>query len=255
MNILSKPVLQLTDIRKSYGKTEALRGLSFCVEESELVALLGPNGAGKSTLFQIAAGLFRPDFGEVRVFDLAYNKDASTILSRLGVVFQSRSLDLEMTASANLVFHGALFGLSGRKLQSRIAELAALLEISDLLGKPVRTLSGGNQRRLEIARALLHSPRLLLLDEPTVGLDTATRHLFVRHMEAIRRAENTSILWATHLVDEVEDADRVVLIRNGLVVHTSSPAGLKSRTGTETLTQAYVALTGSSEADPATAVT
>ncbi|WP_172121916.1 MULTISPECIES: ATP-binding cassette domain-containing protein [unclassified Devosia] len=249
--MISKPVLQLIAIRKSYGQTEALRGMSFCVGTSELVALLGPNGAGKSTLFQIAAGLFRPDSGEVKLFGSCYRKSSSAILSKLGVVFQSRSLDVEMTGQANLSFHGALFGLAGRNLRARIGELANLLEITDLLDQPVRTLSGGNQRRLEIARALLNRPKLLLMDEPTVGLDIPTRRLFVRHIETIRRVEGTSILWATHLVDEVEDADRVVLIRNGSVLHNGPPAELKLIAGTDSLTQAYVALAGpsGSEAD------
>ncbi|HHY49737.1 MAG TPA: ATP-binding cassette domain-containing protein [Alphaproteobacteria bacterium] len=236
------PVLSFTDIRKSYGKTEALRGLSFSVGAGELVGLLGPNGAGKSTLFQIAAGLFAPDGGEVRVFGLDYRHHASDILGRLGVVFQSRSLDLDMSVRANLAFHGRLFGLSGQVLRERIAASAAQFEISDLLGRPVRTLSGGNQRRVEIVRALLNRPQLLLMDEPSTGLDAVSRRALVDHIGAIRA--HTAILWATHLVDELETADRIVLIRAGRVVRAGRPAALMAETGTASLAAAYVALTG-----------
>jgi ABC-2 type transport system ATP-binding protein len=241
------PVLELRDVRKFYGKTEALRGLSFSIGPSEFVGLLGPNGAGKSTLFQIAAGLFEPDGGEVRVFGLSYRGHASEILARLGVVFQSRSLDLDMTVAANLKFHGHLFGLSGTLLKARIAEAADLLDIGELLNKPVRTLSGGNQRRVEIARALLSEPRLLLMDEPSVGLDTATRRLLMRHVEQVRAKKGTSILWATHLVDEVEGADRVVLIDKGKARLIGTPAEALQHTGTSLLADAYVALMGTQE--------
>lgn len=241
------PALALRDIRKSYGKTEALRGLSFDVRDSEFVGLLGPNGAGKSTLFQIAAGLFEPDGGEAQLFGLSYRKHASEILARLGVVFQSRSLDLDMTVAANLRFHGHLFGLSGRLLKSRIAEAAELLEITDLVSKPVRTLSGGNQRRVEIARALLNEPKLLLMDEPSVGLDATTRRLLVQHIEQVRALKGTSILWATHLVDEVESADRVVLIDKGETRLVGTPAEILTQTATSSLADAYVALMGAQE--------
>jgi ABC-2 type transport system ATP-binding protein len=238
------PALALRGIRKSYGKTEALRGVSFDVGASEFVGLLGPNGAGKSTLFQIAAGLFEPDGGEAQLFGLTYRKHASEILARLGVVFQSRSLDLDMTVAANLRFHGHLFGLSGKLLKSRIAEAAELLEITDLVAKPVRTLSGGNQRRVEIARALLNEPKLLLMDEPSVGLDATTRRLLVRHIEQVRALKGTSILWATHLVDEVAGADRVVLIDRGETRRIGTPAEVLQQTGTTSLADAYVALIG-----------
>jgi len=239
-----EPALQFTDIRKSYGRSDALSGLSFDVHRSEFVALLGPNGAGKSTLFQIAAGLFNPDDGEVKLFGLRYGRDSSRILSRLGVVFQARSLDLEMTVRSNLRFHGALFGLSGRLLRDRIQEVTGLLDIRDLLEKRVRTLSGGNQRRVEIARALINSPDLLLMDEPSVGLDPGTREMLMGHIQAIRAAKGTSILWATHLVDEVETADRVVLMKNGTVVQSGTPKALKAAAGAASLTEAYIALTG-----------
>ena len=241
-------MLSLRDVRKSYGKTEALKGISFEVGASEVIGLLGPNGAGKSTLFQIAAGLFAPDAGSVEVFGLDYARSASQILARLGVVFQARSLDIEMTVKANLAFHGGLFGLSGKLLAERITEVTDLLEISDLLKRQVRTLSGGNQRRVEIARALLNQPDLLLMDEPSVGLDATTRRMLVAHMQVVRQRRGTSILWATHLVEEVDKADRIVVIADGKMVRVGTPAELIAAAGAKDLTDAYIALTGTHHA-------
>lgn len=241
---MTEPVLSLRDVRKSYKKNEALKGVSLDIGRGEIVGLLGPNGAGKSTLFQIASGLFAADGGEVQLFGMNYQQDASAILARLGVVFQSRSLDLDMTVKANLKFHGNLFGLSGKALDERIATAAALFEVTDLVDKPVRTLSGGNQRRIEIVRALINAPDLLLMDEPSVGLDPTTRKLLVQHIHAVREQHQTSILWATHLVEEVEHADRIALIVAGQIIRIGTPAELLAAAGTDNLTDAYIALTG-----------
>lgn len=241
---MTDPVLSLRDVRKSYKKTEALKGVSLDIAPGEIVGLLGPNGAGKSTLFQIASGLFAPDGGEVELFGLNYRQNASEILGRLGVVFQSRSLDLDMTVRANLKFHGNLFGLSGKKLDDQIQRSIEFFEVTDLIDKPVRTLSGGNQRRIEIVRALINMPDLLLMDEPSVGLDPTTRKLLVGHVHALREQHQTSILWATHLVEEVEHADRIALIVAGHIIRIGTPAELLAAAGTDNLTDAYIALTG-----------
>lgn len=241
---MSVPVLDIKGLRKSYGKIEAVKGVDLTIAPGEIVGLLGPNGAGKSTLFQIAAGLFAPDGGDVALFGLDYRGQSSAILKRLGVVFQSRSVDLDMTVFANLAFHGNLFGLTGKLLRERITETTELLEIEDLVKQSVRTLSGGNQRRVEIARALLNAPDLLLMDEPTVGLDPVMRQLVVTHMEKVRATHGTSILWSTHLVEEVEKADRIAVMRAGEIVREDTPAGLCAASGTTDLTAAYIALTG-----------
>jgi ABC-2 type transport system ATP-binding protein len=237
-------VLDIKDLKKSYRKTQALKGVTMSIGRAEVVGLLGPNGAGKSTLFQIAAGLFAPDSGSVSLFGLDYRRNVADILKRLGVVFQARAIDLDMTVQANLAFHGALFGLSGPTLKARITEVTSLLEIGDLLKKPVRNLSGGNQRRVEVARALLNGPDLLLMDEPSTGLDPVTREMLVQHMQIVRREHGTSILWATHLVEELEKADRVILLVAGEIVHTGSPAELMASSGTDNLTAAYISITG-----------
>ncbi|MGN6490093.1 MAG: ABC transporter ATP-binding protein [Devosia sp.] len=238
------PVLELSDVVKNYGRTQALKGVSLSIAPGEIVGLLGPNGAGKSTLFQLAAGLFAPDGGAVRVFGMNYREQASKILARLGVMFQARAIDLDMTVEANLKFHGALFGLHGKPLRERIEAAASLLEITDLLKRPVRTLSGGNQRRAEVARALLNGPDLLLMDEPSAGLDPTTRRMLVRHVQQVREQHGTSILWATHIVEEVADADRIALIVAGKIIRIGSPAEIMAAAGTDNLTDAYIALTG-----------
>ena len=245
---MTAPVLALSEVRKSYGSNEALKGVSLDIAPGEIVGLLGPNGAGKSTLFQICSGLFSPDGGEVRLFGMGYQDQASEILKRLGVVFQSRSLDLDMSVRANLKFHGNLFGLSGKLLKDRIDAAASLFEVTDLIDKPVRTLSGGNQRRIEIVRALLNLPDLLLMDEPSVGLDPTTRKLLGQHIRAVRDQHQVSILWATHLVEEVEHADRIALIVAGKIIRVGTPAEIIAAAGTETLTDAYIALTGAKPA-------
>jgi ABC-2 type transport system ATP-binding protein len=238
------PVLDIKNLKKSYRKTQALKGVTMSIDRAEVVGLLGPNGAGKSTLFQIAAGLFAPDSGSVTLFGLDYRRNAAEILKRLGVVFQARAIDLDMTVQANLAFHAALFGLAGATAKARITEVTDLLEIGDLLKKPVRTLSGGNQRRVEVARALLNGPDLLLMDEPSTGLDPVTREMLVNHMQIVRREHGTSILWATHLVEELEEADRIILLVGGQIVRTGSPAELMASSGTENLTAAYISITG-----------
>ncbi len=245
------PVLDLDNVVKKYGRTEALKGVTMSIARGEIVGLLGPNGAGKSTLFQIAAGLFAPDGGSVELFGLDYRKHAPQILSRIGVVFQARAIDLDMTVQANFAFHAALFGLHGAPARERFKEVSDLLEIGDLLKKPVRNLSGGNQRRVEVARALLNKPDLLLMDEPSVGLDATTRQMLVKHMQTLRDQYGTSILWATHLVEELAHADRIILIRGGEIIGEGTPADLITKSGTDNLTDAYVALTGAPAAEAA----
>lgn len=237
-------LLAIEGVTKSYGALEALRGVDLRIGTGELVGLLGPNGAGKSTLFQICCGLFAADDGKVELFGKSYRDDPGAILSQLAVVFQSRSLDLDVSVKANLKFHGGMFGLFGRTLKQRVEEVAGLMDIGDLMDRQVRKLSGGNQRRVEIARALLSQPRLLLLDEPSAGLDATARLALVRNLRNIVATRGMSILWATHLVDEVAEADRIVLLMRGKVTCEGTPEALIAQSGAGDLTGAYVALTG-----------
>lgn len=236
--------LEFANVQKAYGKVPALDGISLSVGAGEFVGLLGPNGSGKSTLFQIAAGLFAPDAGELKAFGQSYRTDASSILRKLGVVFQARSVDLDMTVVANLKFHGALFGLSGAALRERIDVVLKMMEIEAVGKRMVRELSGGNQRRVEIARALLNQPQLLLMDEPSVGLDPETRRLLNAHIVQMHRNERVSVLWATHIVEEVQDADRIVVIVKGKIVADGAPALICEQARADSLEQAYLTLAG-----------
>lgn len=247
--LADQPVLELEQVSKSYGKHKALDDVSFTLEKGAFAGLLGPNGAGKSTLFQIVSGLFVPDEGEVKVLGRAHSRDGSYIRSRLGVVFQARSVDLDISVEANLKFHGELFGMSGKQLNERIGELCAFLHLSDMRKRLVRTMSGGEQRRVEVARALINRPELLLMDEPSAGLDTQSRRLLVDHMRQLATDTGTTILWATHLVDELDLADQIVLLVRGKVLNDGTIPELLKHSGAADLTDAYVALTGVSPDD------
>lgn len=238
----SDPILALSGVSKSYGKIEALKDVSLNIYQGEFVGLLGPNGAGKSTMFQIIAGLFAPDAGAVSIFGRRYKDDPSAILSRLGVVFQDRSADLDLSIKANLAFHGRLFGLSGKQLQDRIMEQTARFGMQDMPHRRVRQLSGGQQRKVEIARALMNRPGLIIMDEATAGLDAPSRSALVKDIFSMAKDEGVSILWATHLVDEVAQADRVILLQSGNILADSTPDGMCDQAGVSDLTDAYARL-------------
>ncbi len=244
----SDPVLEIADVTKRYGALTALDRVSLSVAPAEFVALLGPNGAGKTTLFQILSGLFVPDGGSVRVGGHDIRHDAVPALARLGIVFQQPTLDLDLTVRGNLHFHASLHGLSRRETRQRVADELDRLGLADRDRDTARTLSGGNRRRVELARALLHRPSILLMDEPTVGLDPASRRDLGVHVRGLCRDQGLGVLWATHLVDEAEQADRVVVLDKGQVLRDGGPSELVTQTGSDTLADAFLTLTGAKEA-------
>jgi ABC-2 type transport system ATP-binding protein len=235
-------VLIVTDVVKRFGDLTALDRVSLRVAPGEFVALLGQNGAGKTTLFQLLSGLFVADSGTIHIYGYDIGRDPVPALAGLGIVFQQPTLDLDISVLANLRFHGGLHGLSPRVQDERLTELMARLGLSDISGRKVRELSGGNRRRVELARALMHRPRILLMDEPTVGLDPASRRDLLRHVLELR-AQGVGILWATHLVDEAESADRIVILHRGKVLREGPPANLMDETGAGNLAAAFMALT------------
>jgi len=236
--------LLLDNVVKTYGATRALDGVSLRAMAGDFVALLGPNGAGKTTLFQLLSGLFVPDSGRIVVMGHDMRRDPVPALAQLGIVFQQPTLDLELTVMGNLLFHAGLHGIPRATAKTRIEKELARLGLADDAHRKTAQLSGGNRRRVELARALLHEPRLLLMDEPTVGLDPASRSDLLKLILELRVERSVAVLWATHLCDEVTDADRVVVLHRGKVLADTTPAGLVANVGATTVEQAFLKLTG-----------
>jgi ABC-2 type transport system ATP-binding protein len=240
----STPALLLDNVVKSYGSVRAVDGVSLAAKPGELVALLGPNGAGKTTLFQLLSGLFVADSGRIEVMGHDMSRDGVPALARLGIVFQQPTLDLELTVSANLMFHAGLHGIPRAVAQARIDKELARLGLAERAHDKTAQLSGGQRRRVELARALLHEPRLLLMDEPTVGLDPQSRSDLLALMLSMRAERSVAVLWATHLCDEVGDADRVIVLHRGKVLADTTPRELVASAGARSIEEAFLKMTG-----------
>jgi ABC-2 type transport system ATP-binding protein len=240
----SGPALLLDNVVKTYGSIRAVDGVSFSAAPGEFIALLGPNGAGKTTLFQLLSGLFVPDSGRVEIMGQDMARNPVPALAMLGIVFQQPALDLELSVTGNLLFHAGLHGMPHAPAKERIAAELARLGLAERAHDKASQLSGGNRRRVELARALLHDPRVLLMDEATVGLDPASRSDLLKLMLALRQERSVAVLWATHLCDEVAGADRVIVLHRGKVLADTTPAELISRTGATTIEQAFLSMTG-----------
>ncbi|ADZ69456.1 ABC transporter ATP-binding protein [Polymorphum gilvum] len=233
--------LQITGVRHSFGKTRALDDVSLSVKEGSFTALLGVNGAGKTTLFSLITRLYDNVSGEILVCGYDVRRRPGPALASLGVVFQSSAMDRDLTVRQNLTYHAALHGLGRAETRRRIDEATTLVAIADRLDSRVSALSGGQQRRAEIARALMHGPRLLLLDEPTVGLDVKSRIEVVALVRRLVEQEGVAALWATHILDEIEPDDDVVVLHKGRVLAQGTAGALA---GAEGLSEAFLRLTG-----------
>jgi ABC-2 type transport system ATP-binding protein len=238
------PVLACREVSKRYGRTVALDAVSLTVGAGEMVALLGPNGAGKSTLFQLLTGLFVADSGSVEVLGADMRREPVRALAQLGVVFQQPALDLNLTVRGSLRFHADLHGLPSSISGPRIAALLQRFGLQDAEKQLARELSGGNRRKVELVRALVHEPRVLLMDEATVGLDPASRTQLLDEVLRARTERGLGVLWATHLVEEAERAQRVVVLHKGKVRFDGAPAELRAAQGGGTLEEAFLQLTG-----------
>jgi ABC-2 type transport system ATP-binding protein len=236
--------IEVRDLHKRYGQHEAVRGIDLTVRRGEVFGLLGPNGAGKTTLFQLLSGLFVPDSGRIEIVGEDMSRNPVPALAMLGIVFQQPTLDLELSVTGNLLFHAGLHGIPRAIARKRIENELARLGLAERAHDKTAQLSGGNRRRVELARALLHDPRVLLMDEPTVGLDPASRSDLLKLILSLRTDRSVAVLWATHLCDEVSGADRVIVLHRGKILADTTPARLVADTGASTIEQAFLALTG-----------
>jgi ABC-2 type transport system ATP-binding protein len=235
--------LELQGLVKRYGERVAVAGLTYSLPRGCFTALLGPNGAGKSTLFQVLSGLFVADEGQALVAGLSLRTQAVAALRHIGVVFQQMSLDLDLSVARNLQFHADLHGLPRKLAAERIAAGAAAAGLANDLGRAVRELSGGNRRKVELVRALLHQPALLLMDEPTVGLDPKSRRDLLAAIRTDVQTRQSSVLWATHLVEEAEAADQVLVLHKGKLLAQGSPAEVTRALGGHSLEEAFIRAT------------
>jgi multidrug/hemolysin transport system ATP-binding protein len=235
-------MIEISHLQKSFGQVKAVQDLSFSVKAGALFAFLGINGAGKSTTINIMCGQLPKDGGSVVIDGVDLDKDADHIKGILGVVFQNSVLDSALSVRDNLCSRAALYGITGVTFEKRLQELAKLLQFEDLLKRPVGKLSGGQRRRIDIARALLHKPRLLILDEPTTGLDPQTRKLLWDVIADLRRQENMTVFLTTHYMEEAAEADYVVILDSGRIVAEGTPLALKNA-----YTRDYITLYGVDE--------
>ena len=235
-------IIDIEHLNKSFGSVKAVQDLSFHVRQGELFAFLGVNGAGKSTTISIICGQLGKDSGKVEVCGRDIDHGLEHITRRLGVVFQNSVLDMALTVTDNLRSRAALYGITGKAFRKRVGELAELLDFGDLMTRTVGKLSGGQRRRIDIARALLHAPDILILDEPTTGLDPQTRRLLWDVVQQLRRGENMTVFLTTHYMEEAADADYVVIIDHGRIAAEGTPLTLKN-----TYTGDFITLYGISE--------
>jgi ABC-2 type transport system ATP-binding protein len=240
-------MIKVENLVKTYGETQAVNDISFHVKKGEIFAFLGPNGAGKTTTIKMLTTLLRPTGGSVLIDGLDPATHQNEVRQRFGIVFQDPSLDDELTAWENMDLHGALYGVTRKLRGERTEMLLRLFELWDRRNDQVKKFSGGMRRRLEIARGLLHTPKIIFLDEPTLGLDPQTRNQLWTQVKTLNEQEQVTVFLTTHYMEEADRvAQRIAIIDHGRIVAQGTSAELKRQTDTETLEQAFLALTGSS---------
>jgi ABC-2 type transport system ATP-binding protein len=245
-SLMDSPALSVDRLSHSYGARKALDNVSLAVRPESFVALLGLNGAGKSTLFSLVARLYPARVGHICIFGHDVAQEPSAALRLLGVVFQPRTLDLDLSVLQNLTYHAALHGIGARAARTRAHEVLGRVALSDRTNEKVRSLSGGQMRRVEIARALLHRPRLLILDEPTVGLDIKARADILHHVRTLVSEEGVAVVWATHLTDEVAEGDDLVVLHRGRVLAHDQVSSIAEKG--ESVAAAFTRLTQAADA-------
>jgi ABC-2 type transport system ATP-binding protein len=244
---MEQPALRIKNLSHSFGTRKALSRIDLRVPVNSFTALLGLNGAGKTTLFSLVTRLFDSSSGTIQVFGFDVRRESSAALSRLGVVFQARTLDLDLSVRQSLLYHAALQGIGPGEARPRLIHLLQKFGLADRIDDKVRNLSGGQMRRLEIARALLHDPALLLLDEPTVGLDVEGRRSLITEVRRLATEQGNGILWATHLLDEVEEADQLIVLHKGSVLAQGTVPDILTQVNAGDVQTAFLKLINSSD--------
>lgn len=238
-------IIQITNLSKKFNNFTAVDNISFSVNEGDIFAFLGPNGAGKTTTIKMLTTLLRPTSGNIILNGYDPVKDANNARHSFGIVFQDSSLDDELTAIENMELHGILYGMPLKVLEERTRELLDIVELWERRKEQVKNFSGGMKRRLEIARGLLHHPRILFLDEPTLGLDPQTRNHIWSYIKNLNQKEKITVFFTTHYLDEVErTANRIAIIDEGKIIIQGTPDELKKETETDSLEDAFIKLTG-----------
>jgi ABC-2 type transport system ATP-binding protein len=242
---MTETIIQAIDLKKQFGDFEAVKGISFEVKRGEIFAFLGPNGAGKSTTIKMLTTMLRPTSGTLKLdgHDVANERDSAR--KAFGIVFQDPSLDEELSAYENMELHAILYRVPKSQQKHRINSLLELVDLNERKDSMVKTFSGGMRRRLEIARGLIHEPKVLFLDEPTLGLDTQTRNMLWNYVKKLSKEKGMTIFFTTHYLDEAEAvAETIAIIDHGLIIERGTSKQLTKETGTKTLEQAYLKLTG-----------
>jgi ABC-2 type transport system ATP-binding protein len=243
-------IISVNNVTKKFGDFTAVDGVSFTVQPGEIFAFLGPNGAGKSTTIKMLTTLLKPTSGELRLAGHDVTKEQDATRKMFGIVFQDASLDDELTAFENMQLHAVLYGINRKQVNGRIEELLKLVDLWERRKAIVKTFSGGMKRRLEIARGLMHHPKIMFLDEPTLGLDAQTRNLLWNYIKELNQKEQMTIFFTTHYLGEAEAvAQRIAFIDHGKIVASGTTEELKQQTGTNNLEEAYLKLTGTQVRD------
>ena len=236
--------LQINNVSHKFGEFKALKNVSLNIDSGDFTVLLGLNGAGKTTLYSLITRLYINNSGSIKIHNFDVREESSNALKNIGVVFQQPTLDLDLSVEENLHYHSSLHGLSFADAKERIEEEISRIDLTEKLKNKVRSLSGGQRRRVEIARSLLHKPKLLLLDEPTVGLDIGSRQIILKHVKSLCKKGQLAVLWATHLIDEIDKGEKVVIINKGKIVESGDVIKIVKKTKQKNIRDAFNKLVG-----------
>jgi len=236
--------LQIKNVSHKFGEFKALKNVSIKIDSGDFTVLLGLNGAGKTTLYSLITRLYNNNSGSIKIHNFDVREKSSDALKNIGVVFQQPTLDLDLSVEENLHYHSSLHGLSYADAKERIEEEIRRIDLTEKLKNKVRSLSGGQRRRVEIARSLLHKPKLLLLDEPTVGLDIGSRQMILKHVKSLCKKGELAVLWATHLIDEIDKGEKVVIIDKGEIVESGDVLKIVKKTKQKNIRDAFNKLVG-----------